>query len=175
MAGKQAGWVERSNPIQRIKIVPEVSPFASRDHDRATLPNEIATIQIAVGFIEEAEMVGSMPRCGNDSKPRIGALHDVAVEPESDHFRRGPFLKHCTEPTDVIGMSVRNQEALQRSSIKRRLDTLQMACVANAHVNQRWHTSGEEKRVGTGRASPRRRVVGGKQNHRMLGNSMISA
>ena len=77
VAGEKPGWREVPDPAQRSEVFRKVAPLAGGDDDRSPAPGEIAAVEIARLFVEEAEMVRRVPGGVQRDQPRVPGGDDL--------------------------------------------------------------------------------------------------
>jgi len=144
----------------------DIPALACRNDDRTTAAGEITAIEVARVLIKEAKMVGRVPRRVKYPQRRVTRFDEIVRVAEANHFNRRPSRQNFFETTDVIGMTMGDEYARERTTGQRRFEAAQVPLFADAGVDQCGHASLKKIRIVPGRSGPRRRVIGVQQKHR---------
>ena len=79
VAGEKPGGREIADAAQRREVFREVAALAGGDDDRSSTPGEIAAVEVARLFVEEAEVVRRVAGRVQRDQPRVAGGDDLAV------------------------------------------------------------------------------------------------
>ena len=170
VAGEKPGGREIPDAAQRCEVFREIAALAGGDDDRSSTPGEIAAVEVARLFVEEAEVVRRVAgRVQRDQSPVAGGddlAVAAAVRREIQDADLGPALEQRRNAVSMVRMRVGDQHSSEARLAKRTGDGVEMRRSADAGVDERRHRTRKQVGVVPFRPGPGRRVLCGNPPHR---------
>jgi hypothetical protein len=140
-----------------------------QDDDRSAAPGEIAAVEVACLFVEEAEVVGRVAGGVQRDEPRVSAGNDLgvpaAIRRVIAHVCLRPAREKRRNTANVIRMRVRDQHPGERRLAQRARDGVEVRRHADTGVDQRRQRTWKQVGVVPFRTGPGRRVPCGNPQH----------
>ena len=168
---QQARRTQVAHAPQRLEVLAQIPAAGRRDHHGAAQTRQITAINLARRGVDETKMIRRMPRRRHRDQrtPRPAQVESLAIPERLTRTAAdddaGPPLLQRRHASDMIDVTMRDQDEIQRRATKLTLDRRNVRWFADARLDQNRGGPGKQVCVISGRTGPFRGIAGPEQDH----------